>query len=207
MKKILAFVILFLLFYLNDGEGSIPAKPPIQYRSSIGVNKLPWDAWKVSFRRWDGSKGREFSIGAIDFEMESQIWERNSSLKISLSELAYNWLWRREAALLEGLFITRGIGLTLPFSFYWGKRKREDISPYFSEYISIYIPLPLAIPVGIEHFFLKKYPISYSLEADFQAGFRYSYRFEQYREVSEKWELGRFSLSISPRFFFRLYFR
>jgi hypothetical protein len=89
----------------------------IRNKFSIGVDKLPWDRDKIfSLRLWrNNNKGNEFSIGSIQFKKGKE--DEASIINVNFSNIRYVLLYRKKNNRIEGLFITRGIGLSTSFNY------------------------------------------------------------------------------------------
>jgi hypothetical protein len=85
----------------------------IRNKFSIGVDKLPWDASKISLRWWKSeNRGNEFSVGYLKGNVRKKYYEDKLDVELSISEVGYYWLSRKKFNHLERFYITRGIGIS-----------------------------------------------------------------------------------------------
>jgi hypothetical protein len=181
---------------------------------SIGLNGIPWDATRVSFRIWkDERKGLEISVGKIDFGSEDQ-GEFTTYRFLKIDRIRFDWLRRSQPMSIEGLFLVRGYGLGLSGDASEYEDDRRDNDYYMEMYrlrqrARIY--LFLYLPLGIEYFFWERYPnVSFSVQADFYCRFGYGYDFEyqSYYDIEEyESHSGYFTIGLEPSFYFRFYFK
>lgn len=181
-------------------------------RYSIGLNDIPWNATRVSFRLWRKErKGLELSIGKIDFGSESQS-EFAIYRFIKVEQIRFDLLSRSQPMSIEGLFLVRGYGLGFSGDAWEQEDDRRtvyDDAYRLRQRARIY--LYLYMPLGIEYFFWERYPnISFSVHADFyfRFGYGYNYEYEIYYDRSEYENHSvYFTLGLDPSFYIRFYFK
>ena len=199
------FIIFFTSFSLGQesevNKNTIDSNQSEKYKFSIGIDNLPWDISKISFRWWKNrKKGNELSIGY--FNEGSTDLNNSQILKLNFGEIRCDWIRRYRFPHFKGFYITRGVGFALGlkgnFSFKKSNEKPERIDSYFSVYF----------PIGIEHFFLKKYPrLSYSLQADFYGKINYYHLEDTYSDRKFEMTIWTLKLGVKIQFFLRLYLK
>jgi hypothetical protein len=181
---------------------------------SIGLDNVPWNATRASFRIWkDEGRGMEISIGKVDFASEQQ-GEFVTYRYIKLEPIRFDWLRRSQPMSIEGLFLVHGygVGLSGDASEHEDDRSGDD---YYRDAYRLRqrarIYLYLYLPLGVEYFFWERYPnVSFSVQADFYCRFGYGYDFEYSRYAyTDEYEnnSGYFTLGLDPAFYFRFYFK
>ncbi len=172
-------------------------------RFSVGLNNMPWDVSRLSFRWWRNKyKGHEFTIF---ISSRADISGGNSS-GIHISEIRYDRLWRKRSRYIRGLYHVSGVGLGAGFDTLLKTRDTSSIQNSFDGFLILYVP------VGIEHFFLKSFSkLSYSLQVDFYGRVNYRHinfkddKKDRFRDAyEEEWAI---SLGMRFQFFIRLYLK
>lgn len=199
------FIFFLICVFISSSSTFALQKDQIQlpeYSKSIGIDNLPWDANKVSFRWWKNqSEGKEIVIG--NFAAKTTWANDRPGEWTSLTGIQYFSYKKNNLLESNRIHFTKGIGFGLSATTYnyisLSNVKRS--SDRFTGNATIYFP------VGIEHFFLNNYPnISYSLEANPYGNIIYQYNYydpdsgnnSTYHRVS-------FSLGAGVRFYIRYY--
>jgi hypothetical protein len=170
-------------------------------RFSLGLNNLPWNASRLSFRWWrNRSSGHEFTIS---ISTRADISSPQSS-GIHIRELRYDRLWRKRSRYIRGLYHVGGFGLGGGLDSILRTPDSSSVKNSFDGYLQLYIPL------GIEHFFLKSFSrLSYSIQLDFYGRVNYR-RINHSDDWKERWgdldtDEWSISLGLKLQFFIRLY--
>ena len=201
LKKLLFFLLCVLIsssstFALQTDQMQLP-----EYSKSIGIDNLPWDASKVSFRWWKNkSVGKEIVIG--NFSAHTTWGNDRPDEWLSLTGIQFFSYNKNNLLESNRIHFTKGIGFRLSATTHnYSFPNSKSLTDRFIGAAAIYFP------VGIEHLFLNKYPnISYSLEANPYGNIIYQYNYHDPDSGNNStYHRASFSIGAGVRFYIRYY--